>query len=151
MILLLLSTLQVVGWHHEFSTLHFNPGPVVKIMESSGIKEFYASYWIGYPVMFLGEGRLIGSPMLLPYREPFSDRRPQYTEQVRRSGNAAFVFGSDEKSLEMEFLSFLKIHDITYETVEIDGTSIYYRLSKPAAASYDKKDRHNFFSLKDLS
>lgn len=147
-ILLMLSAFQVIGWNQAFSAPRFDPYPVVKIMESRGIREFYASYWTGYPVMFLGEGRLIGSPMLLPSKEPFSDRRPQYTEQVCRSRDAAFVFGSKEESLEKEFLSFLKIHDIKYETLEIDGTSIYYRLSTPVVASFNKKDWHNFFFLK---
>lgn len=147
-ILLLLSAFQVIGWNQEFRAPRFDPRPATKIMESRGIREFYASYWTGYPIMFLGEGNLIGSPTLLPFKEPFSDRRPQYTEQVRRSRDSAFVFGAGEESLEKEFLSFLKIHDITYETIEIDGTSIYYHLSTPVVASFNKKDWHNFFSLK---
>ncbi len=98
--------------------------------------------------MFLGEGRLVGSPMLLPFNEPFSDRRPQYTEQVRRSRDAAFVFGVGEELLENEFLSFLKTNDITYKMQEIDGTTIYYGLSTPVAVSFTKSNRQNFFFLK---
>ena len=149
--LLLLSVLQVIGWNQEFRAPHFNPQPVAKIMERQGIREFYSSYWTGYPIMFLGEGRLIGSPMLLPSNEPFSDRRPHYTEQVRNSNEAAFVFGTGEKSLEKKFLSFLKIHDIAYETLEIDGTNIYYGLSTPVVVSFNKKTWQNFFSVKHQS
>jgi hypothetical protein len=89
--------------------------------------------------------------MLLPFNEPFSDRRPQYTEQVRRSKDAAFVFGISEELLKEKFLSFLKTHDITYETLEIEGTSIYHQLSTPVAVSFTKSNRQNFFSLKHES
>jgi hypothetical protein len=147
-LILVLSALQVISWNQEFRTPHFDPNPVAKIMGSQGIREFYSSYWTGYPIMFLGEGRLVGSPMLLPFNEPFSDRRPQYTEQVRRSRDAAFVFGVGEELLENEFLSFLKTNDITYKMQEIDGTTIYYGLSTPVAVSFTKSNRQNFFFLK---
>jgi hypothetical protein len=147
-IMLMFSVFQVIGWNQAFSAPRFDSHPIAKSMESRGIREFYASYWTGYPIMFLGEGRLIGSPMLLPSKEPFSDRRPQYTEQVRRSQDAAFVFGSKEEPLEKEFLAFVKICDIKYKTIEIDGTSIYYGMSTPVVASFNKNNRQNFFSLK---
>jgi 4-amino-4-deoxy-L-arabinose transferase-like glycosyltransferase len=147
-IMLMFSVFQVIGWNQAFSAPRFDSHPVAKSMESRGIREFYASYWTGYPIMFLGEGRLIGSPMLLPSKEPFSDRRPQYTEQVRRSQDAAFVFGSKEEPLEKEFLAFVKICDIKYKTIEIDGTRIYYGMSTPVVASFNKNNRQNFFSLK---
>jgi hypothetical protein len=149
-ILLLLGFFQAIGWNQEFRAPRFDARPVVKIMENRGIREFYASYWTCYPLMFLGEGRLIGSPLLLPYREPFSDRRPKYTERVRRSRDAAFVFGVGEEPLEKEFLSFLRMNDIKNDTIEVDGTSIYYHLSKPVVVSWDKKDRRNFFSLSKI-
>jgi hypothetical protein len=147
-IILLLSSLQIIGWNQEFMAPRFDARPVVKIMESRGIREFYSSYWTGYPIMFLGGGNLIGSPMLLPYNEPFSDRRPQYTEQVRNSRNSAFVFGSDEEGLKNKFLSFKNKHDIVCETREIDGTHIFYHLSKPVGVFFNKKNWENYFFLK---
>ena len=98
--------------------------------------------------MFQGGGKLIGSPMLLPHNEPFGDRRPQYTDQVRNSRNSAFVFGAGEGALKNKFLSFKKKHDITCEKVEIDGTHIFYNLSKPVGVSFNKKNWDNFFFLK---
>jgi vacuolar-type H+-ATPase subunit I/STV1 len=65
-IMLMFSVFQVIGWNQAFSAPRFDSHPIAKSMESRGIREFYASYWTGYPIMFLGEGRLIGSPMLLP-------------------------------------------------------------------------------------
>lgn len=147
-ILLLLSSLQIIDWNQEFMAPRFDARPVVKIMESRGAREFYSSYWTGYPIMFLGGGNLIGSPMLLPYNEPFSDRRPQYTDQVRNSRNSAFVFGADEAVLKNKFLSFQKKYDITYKKIEIDGTQIFYNLSKPVGVSFNKKNWDNFFYLK---
>jgi len=149
-ILMLLSLLQVIGWGQEFRAPRFDPRPVVEIMEGQKIKEFHSSYWTGYPIMFLGEGRLIGSPTLLPYQEPFSDRRPKYTERVRRSRDAAFVFGVGEESLMKAFLSFLLMNDIQHDTIEIDGTSIYYHLSRPVVVSWDKKDWRTLFSLRQI-
>lgn len=147
-LMLALSIFQVIGWNQEFRAPRFDPNPVVKIMESRSIREFYSSYWTGYPIMFIGGGRLIGSPMLLPFNEPFGDRRPQYTEQVRRSRDAALVFGVGEELLEKEFLSFLKLHDIACETIEIDGTKIFYHLSKPVGVFFNKKNWSNYFFLK---
>jgi hypothetical protein len=146
-ILLLLGFFQVIGWIPEFRAPRFDPHPIVKMMEERGIREFYSSYWTGYPIMFLGEGRLIGSPMLLPFQEPFSDRRPKYTEQVRHGRDAAFVFGIAEKPLENEFLSFLQRNGIRHDTIAIDGTTIHYRLSNQVVLSWNKKDRRNLFSL----
>jgi hypothetical protein len=146
-ILLLLSLFQVIGWIPEFRASRFDSSPVAKTMEKEGIREFYSSYWTGYPIMFLGEGRLIGSPMLLPFQEPFSDRRPQYTKQVRRAQDPAFVFGIAEKSLEKDFLSFLQTNNIGHNTIAIDGTNIHYRLSKKVVVSWNKQDRRNIFSL----
>jgi hypothetical protein len=149
LLLLLLCLFQVIGWNREFDRVRgFDPLPVVKVMESRGIREFYSSYWTGYPVMFLGEGRLIGSPMLLPYHEPLSDRRPHYTAQVARSRDAAFLFGEDEKTVMNELLSFLKNHDIAFELAGVDGIRIVDRLSKPVGVSYIKKDWSNLFFLK---
>lgn len=147
-ILLLLSVFQVIGWNHEFRVPQFDPQPVARIMNSRGIREFYASYWTAYPIMFMGKGELIGSPMLLPFHEPFGDRRPKYTEQVLNSRNPAFFFGSGEASLEKEFVTFLKTMNIRYETLAIDGAHIYDNLSKPVAVSFRKKDWQTVFSLR---
>jgi len=147
-IIILLIVFQVFGWNQEFRTPRFNPHPVVKIMENRTIREFYSSYWTGYPIMFIGGGRLIGSPMLLPYNEQFSDRRPKYTERVRHSRNAAFVFGVGEEMLEKEFQSFLKLNGIACETIEVDRTKIFYHLSKPVGVFFNKKNWNNYFFLK---
>jgi phosphate starvation-inducible membrane PsiE len=147
-IILLLSSLQIIGWNQEFMVPRFDARPVVKIMVSRGIREFYSSYWTGYPIMFQGDGKLIGSPMLLHHNEPFAERRPQYTDQVQKSPHSAFVFGSDEEALKNKFLSFKKEHDITCEKVEINGTQIFYNLSKPVGVSFNKKNWDNFFFLK---
>jgi len=92
LLLLLLAVLQAVGWNESFKEHPFDPRPAVEGMQKEGIREFYASYWTGYPIMFLGKGALIGSPMLLTKNQPFGERRPHYTEQVVRSDDPAFVF-----------------------------------------------------------
>ncbi len=145
---LLLCAFQVIGWVQASTVRGLDVRPVVKIMESQGIREFYSSYWTGYPIMFLAEGRLIGSPMLLPYHEPFGDRRPRYTAQVDRSMNAAFLFGEGEEASRKDFLSFLHEHAVTSTCAEIHGVRIYYRFSKPVGVSYDKATWSNHFFLK---
>lgn len=147
-IIIILSIFQIFGWNQEFRAPRFNPHPIAKIMESQGIREFYSSYWTGYPIMFVGEGHLIGSPMLLPYNEPFSDRRPQYTEQVLRAQDTAFVFAADEESLKSQFLSFLKDHHISFQTTQADRIHILYQFSKPVGVHFIKRNWNNYFFLK---
>ncbi|MCX5884004.1 MAG: hypothetical protein NTU74_20070 [Deltaproteobacteria bacterium] len=147
-IVLLLCTFQVIGWVQASRVIGFDARPVVKVMENQGIREFYSSYWIGYPIMFLADGRLIGSPILLPYHEPFGERRPQYTEQVVRSRNAAFIFGDGEEAVMNDFLSFLNQQNITSTLAKINGVSIFYHLSKPVGVSFNKTGWSNSFFLK---
>jgi hypothetical protein len=146
--ILSISVMQVIDWNDEFRAPRFDAAPVAEIMESKGIREFYSSYWTGYPIMFLGGGRLIGSPLLLPFHEPFGDRRPQYTEQVCRSRNATYVFGACEETLKNMFISFLRDQDVTSRKLEMDGTTIYYHFSKPVGVSFKKTTWDNTFFLK---
>jgi len=147
LLLLLLAVLQAVGWYDSFKEQRFDPRPAVEGMQKEGIREFYASYWTGYPIMFLGKGALIGSPMLLTKNQPFGERRPHYTEQVVRSDDPAFVFGAEENSLEEEFLVFLKKNRISYKMVKVNEISIYNHLSRRVVVSIDKKVRRTLFSL----
>ncbi len=146
--LMLVCIFQMVGWHQEFKAPRFDPGPVIQAMNKEGIKKFYASYWTAYPVMFLGNGTVIGSPLLLPNHEPFSDRRPQYTEHVIRSREAAFVFGAGEENLKNEFLSFLKVNQITCRSHEMSQVHLYYSLSKPVSVHFHRQSWKNYFFLK---
>ena len=148
LILIILSAFQVTGWIKEFNSPRFDPIPVISAMERNGIKYFYSSYWTGYPIMFLGKGNLIGSPVLLPFNEPFSDRKPHFTEQVKDSLDSAFVFRSNENRLEKEFLSFLDNQGISNETMEVAGTVIYFNLSKPVGAYFKKENWNTYFYLK---
>ena len=147
-ILLLLSVLQTFGWHHDFKKTCFDPTPVADILIKEGIREFYSSYWTAYPIMFLGNGTVLGAPLLLPYHEPLSDRRPHYTEQVVRSLEAAFVFGSDEGNLKTEFLSFLEENRISHKTYKVNGASVFSGFSKPVGVRFDKTNWRNYFFLK---
>ncbi len=149
--LMVLSVFQAIGWNQDFRTLQFDPRPVVQVMERRGIREFYTSYWTGYPIMFIGNGNLIGSPMLLPFHEPFGDRRPAYTEQVLNSRAPAFFFGSGETSLESEFLSFLRTRKIRYTKIAVQGGRIYDSFSQPVAVSFRKKGWQTIFSLKQIN
>lgn len=147
-IVVVLALLNVFGWNQEFKTSLFNPHNIVKFMEKKHVREFYSSYWTGYPIMFVGEGRLIGSPMLLPYHEPFSDRRPKYTDQVIHAEDAAFVFGIGEEQLKAQFIFFLNNHQISFQTAQVEGTTIYFQFSTPVGTHISKETRSNVFFLK---
>ena len=147
-ILLLMGVLQTYGWHHDFKKPNFDPRPVLDILNKEGIREFYSSYWTAYPIMFLGNGTVTGAPLLLPYHEPFSDRRPQYTEQVVRSRHAAFVFESGEESLKTEFLSFLEENRVIYKLYDANRACLFAGFSKPVGVRFDKQNWKNYFFLK---
>jgi len=147
-IVVVLALLNVFGWNQEFRTSLFDPHNIVKYMEKKHIREFYSSYWTGYPIMFLGEGRLVGSPMLLPYHEPFSDRRPKYTDQVIHAEDAAFVFGIGEEQLKAQFIFFLNNHQISFQTAQVGGTTIHFQFSTPVGTRISKEKRSNVFFLK---
>lgn len=147
-ILLLMGVLQTYGWYHDFKKPNFDPRPVLDILNKEGIREFYSSYWTAYPIMFLGNGNVIGAPLLLPYHEPFSDRRPQYTEQVVHSRDAAFVFGSVEESLKTDFLSFLEENHVIYKMYNANHACLFTGFSKSVGVRFDKQNWKNNFFLK---
>jgi len=146
-LLCLFAVLQLTGWPERLRQPFFDPYPIVPILKGKGIKEFYGQYWTVYPIMFAGKGEFIGSPLLLPYHEPLADRLPKCTLDVRRSLKAAYVFTKGENGLEEKFLRFIKDHKITYESIAVGETNIYFNLSKPVDTLVDAK-RNSYFILK---
>jgi len=126
--------LQVIGWHEKIQISFFDPAPVVILMKEKGVKEFYGSYWTSYPIMFVSEGAIIGSPLLLPHNEILSDRRPDYTEKVRKSLSPAFIFSDDEYKLKNKFKQFLTKHHIEHESAETQHATVFFALSEPVHA-----------------
>lgn len=130
----LICVLHVIGWSIKMQHTGFDPRPVVEVMKEKRIKEFYGSYWTTYPIMFSSNGELIGSPYLLPYNEILSDRRPNFTKQVRSSLSPAFIFGGGEQRLKDNLQQFLIENSIKSKSIEIGSTTIFWELSKPVHA-----------------
>jgi len=140
----LICGLQVIGWHAKMQVSFFDPEPVVTLMKEKGIREFYGSYWTSYPIMFASEGAIIGSPMLLPKNEILSDRRPDYTEKLRKSLSPAFVFSDDEYKLKERFEEFLIEHHIKYESAETQHATVFFAFSEPVHAEVKSHWKTNF-------
>jgi hypothetical protein len=148
----LLCLLQTADWVDQMKQIErdnlFDPKPVADLMKSRGIGRFYGSYQTTYPIVFVAKGAIVGSPLLLPYQKALSDRRPDYTEQVRRSSSPAFVFASDEKALKEEFQKFLVDHQVVSQSVEVNGISVYFGLSRTVDAVVKSRWRTTF-ALRD--
>jgi len=130
----LICGLQAIGWSTKMQHIDFDPTPVVDVMKEKGIKEFYGSYWTTYPIMFSSNGELVGSPYLLPYNEILSDRRPNFTKQVRSSLSPAFIFAGGEQRLKDNFQQFLIENCIKSKSIEVGSATIFWELSKPVHA-----------------
>jgi hypothetical protein len=130
-IFVVLFTLNIASWISNFKKANFNPTTVVKAMERNECKFFYASYWCAYPIMFESKGLLCGSPMLLPYHEILSDRRPDYTNVIRQEQSPAFFFGQYETTLKQGFVNFLAETKISSEQIESNEGTLFFHFSKP--------------------
>jgi hypothetical protein len=84
--------------------------------------------------MFFSKGRIKGSPYLLSRNDILSDRRPDYTKQVRKSLSPAFVFAPNEEGLKRRFKQFLAENQIDARSAEAQGAIIFFDISKPVHA-----------------
>ena len=112
----------------------FHAAPATAAIMKNGICCFYGSYWSIYPILFSSHDRLFGSPMLLPYNEILTDRRPDYTDSVRVAARPAFYFTAAESGLEKEFQGFCRDNGITSRQERTPQGVLYHDLSKPVDA-----------------
>jgi hypothetical protein len=133
-VFILLYTLNLLSWVSGFKTSNFNPAAVLGSFTNNNVRYFYGSYLTTFPIMFISKGTVVGSPMLLPNHEILSDRRPDFSEAVRKAPAPAFFFAKTETSLEKEFQAFLLISHITSSCDRnVDG-ALFFNLSKPVDA-----------------
>jgi 4-amino-4-deoxy-L-arabinose transferase-like glycosyltransferase len=149
--LLSFSLLQFIGWYPALVQSRFDARPVAAMMKSSGISYFYGSYWTVYPIMFAGNGQISGSPLLLPFQEPFSDRLPKCTLEVRQSTDAAYVFTRGENDIENRFKRFIGDHQINYDLLTLSETRVYFNFSKPVDTFIDADGNSRFVLKAPLS
>ncbi|MEW6673837.1 MAG: hypothetical protein AB1427_19250 [Thermodesulfobacteriota bacterium] len=138
---------QAYGVMQQMNYSMWDPGPAVRIMKEIGTKEFYGSYWTTYPIMFVSQGELIGSPSLLPYNEILSDRRPEDTKRIRASLRPAFVFAKNEKKIKADFQKYLTDQNITARSVNCPNATIFYDFSKIVHAVVERKWETTFISI----
>jgi hypothetical protein len=141
---ILLYGINVAALAAERNTIGFNAEPVVAAFIKNKIRCFYGSYWSVYPIMFASKGTLFGSPMLLPYHEILTDRRPDYTDSVRAAAQPAFFFIASEMAIEKEFQSFCMNNRITSRRERSPQGVLYYDLSKPIDAVVKTKWKTEF-------
>jgi hypothetical protein len=63
-----------------------------------------------------------------------SDRRPNFTKQVRSSMSPVFVFAGGEQRLKDNFQQFLVENCIKSKSIEIGSVTLFWELSKPVHA-----------------
>jgi hypothetical protein len=141
---LIASAANVSGWADLFTKQIFDPYPVAREMHERGIDCFYGSYWTVYPVCFVSQGDISGSPMLLPYNEVLTDRRPGYTRAVRKSPSPAFIFGRSENRIQQHFLNYLARNKIDRKIVSGKGWMLVYDLTPPVDAMVSRRWETDF-------
>jgi len=107
---------------------------VIDFLEDQGERRGYTTYWIGYPLAFHSEERLIFTPRL-PYHSDFrytprDDRYLPYSQEVTAADKVAYITGNQpylEKSIR-EGLAGLRV---SWQEKVIGDYRIFYRLSQP--------------------
>lgn len=92
---------------------------IILFLQKKNIKYAYSNYWIGYPVTFYSNERIIVSPRL---SDPsgYHDRYPIYTELVQREKNKCLIFDKSLQNVKNKIVTKLKILKIKFVDYKVD-------------------------------
>jgi hypothetical protein len=96
-------------------------------LDANNIRHVYTDYWIGYPLAFESQERIV--PFIIASGNQVGwNRYPPYVTEVERSPNPAYIFvaGSED---EQAFAGYLMSQSIRYEVKSIAPYAVYWNLS----------------------
>lgn len=95
---------------------------------SKNIFYCFSDYWVAYPVIFNTKEKVIISPTVF---DTLYDRRPHYTEVVRKSNSTAYIFDTIMyKNMIKKFETKLSKLGIFYKKEFINEFAIYYDFNR---------------------
>ncbi|HPM42235.1 MAG TPA: hypothetical protein PLV52_00160, partial [Candidatus Omnitrophota bacterium] len=96
---------------------------------SNGIAWAFSDYDSAYAIVFDSKERIMASPTL--FHPKFADRRPEYTEKVRGSGDFAYIINKDRYPESAPAVAKkLKSLGVDFRVKTIEDFCVYYVLSK---------------------
>ncbi len=96
-------------------------------LDAKNIRHVYTDYWIGYPLAFESQERIV--PFVITHGDQIGwNRHPPYVAEVERSPNPAYIFvtGSEDEG---RFVDYLMSQNIKYKVESIAPYAIYWNLS----------------------
>ncbi|HPH95958.1 MAG TPA: glycosyltransferase family 39 protein [Anaerolineaceae bacterium] len=113
---------------------HRYDGELLAFLRDNQLNRGYTHYWIGYPVAFLSQEKLIFVPKL-PYHgdlryTPRDDRYSPYDEQVRNSRKITYITAKNP-ALDEKLTGAFRAHQIQYQEKWIGDYHVFYNLSQP--------------------
>ena len=110
------------------ATIPPDTGPVLRVLQRAGVKTAVADYWIAFVMDFQGRERIIVAPVPLTGQ----DRRPSWSELVRRDPRAARVFVAGAVA---ERRARRRLLGSGYRRLETGGFAVYVRPAAGAVGS----------------
>lgn len=110
------------------ATIPADTRPVIRALQRAGVKSAVADYWIAYVIDFQGRERILA----VPARETGQDRKPSWSELVRRDPRAARVFVHGAAA---ERRARARLLGSGYRRLETGGFDVYVRPAAGAAGS----------------
>ena len=83
-------------------------------LEEAGVRNFYADYWIAYPVVFYSEERIIGTP----FRGTL--RNQEWADQVRVAPGSHYVLADGSETIGLVRAAYLGA-GVSYDEVDLEG------------------------------
>lgn len=83
-------------------------------LEREGVRNFYADYWIAYPVVFFSEERVIGTP----FRGTL--RNEDWANQVRAAQGSAYVLADGSETIGLVRTAYLSA-GLAHDEIDLDG------------------------------
>ncbi len=120
---LVISTIQMIGTIPDAMAYEQNDMSFIQSLEHIGVKNFYASYWTCYRLMFISKEQLIcaGRNQNL---EPFDNRYTPYYTIVSNDAHAAYVYAPADPD-DLYFAQKLHQLGIRYRDFRINGYHVY--------------------------
>lgn len=114
-----------------FNTIYDEPiAPLSHFLEEHNLRHFHANYWITYRLMFESTPDPFTPPPLVGTTDfhIVKNRYADYTEEVMRDPNAAYVTWTEETP---EFEQQMAMEGRTYRRREVGRVTVFYSLDPP--------------------
>jgi hypothetical protein len=98
-------------------------------LDDNDIRHVYTDYWIGYPLAFESQERIV--PFIIDSGSRVGwNRHPPYAAEVKRSPRPAYIFVAGSTD-EQTFARYLIAQNVAYQIQSLAPYVVYWNLSAP--------------------